>query len=76
MQDNASIHTARAVKSQFEEHRIPLSNWLLYSLNLNPIKQIQVHLKRKVLKLHLELETTTSNSEEAFIALAKAIEEA
>ena len=76
IQDNASIHTARAVKHQFYDIGISLFDQPLYSLDLNPIEQVQVHLKRKVVELHLELEFATRKSEVDLEALEKALIEA
>jgi len=40
MQDNAPIHTANAVKDWFKEMGIPIVDWPLYSLDLNPIENV------------------------------------
>ena len=40
MQDNASIHTAGAVKRWFAEMGIPVTDWPPYSPDLNPIENI------------------------------------
>jgi transposase len=76
MQDNASIHTAKAVKQWFKDMGIPLLDWPLYSLDLNPIEQVWIHLKRKVLELYPELEFATRKAEEDLVFLEKALIEA
>jgi transposase len=40
MQDNASIHIAHIIREWFQEHSIPLLDWLPYSPDLNPIEHI------------------------------------
>ncbi len=59
MQDNTPIHIAYKVKDWFREQGIPCTDWLLYSLDLNLIEHLWPHLKRKILEMHLELETIT-----------------
>ena len=56
MQDNALIHAAKSVTQQFKDRAIPILNGPPYSLDLNPIKHAQGHLKRKVLELHPKIE--------------------
>jgi transposase len=53
-----------------------LFDWPPYSLDLNPIEQVWVHLKRKVVELHPELEFATGKSEVDLEALEKALIEA
>jgi transposase len=47
-QDNASIHTAKAVEILFLEHMVSLLEWPLYSPDLNPIKHVRNLLKRRL----------------------------
>lgn len=44
IQDNASIHTAQIIRDWFQEHLIPLVDWLPYSPDLNPIEHVWWHL--------------------------------
>ena len=39
-QDNARIHTAKTVKSWFEEHGIWVIDWPAHSPDLNPIEHV------------------------------------
>ena len=75
MQDNASIHTAKKVKQWFEDAAIPIVDWPPYSPDLNPIEQAWVHLKKKVLEMHPELEEM-GTGENAIEALETALIEA
>ena len=75
MQDNASIHTAHAVRKWFEDMAIPLVVSPPYSPDMNPIEHIWWHLKNMVLKLHPELEGM-GKGEEAIRALERALIEA
>ncbi len=76
MQNNARIHTAKAVKDWFEEMGIPVTDWPPYPPDLNLIEHIWFHLKKKVLELHPELEFATGKSESDIEALEKALIEA
>ena len=73
MQDNAPIYNANLTKKWFEDMRITLTDWPLYSPDLNPIEHVQWHLKAKVLEMHPELknlelgEKTKKALEEALI---------
>jgi len=40
MQDNAPIHTAKAVTLWFREHGINVMEWPPYSLDMNPIEHL------------------------------------
>ena len=54
MQDNASIHTAHAVRAFLAEHGITTINWPPYLPNLNPIKHLLWVLKKLVFKHYLQ----------------------
>ena len=75
MQDNVPIHKARKVKKWFTEQGIPLLNWPLYSLDLNPIKHCWVHMKQWILNNYSKLQEL-GKSQEAYDRLAAAIQQA
>ena len=75
MQDNAPIHTARAVTQWFLDIAIPLVDWPPYSPDLNPIEHIWHHLKKTILRMHPELQDM-GKGEEAIEALENALKEA
>ena len=52
MQDNAKIHTARAIKEWMGEMGIELLEWPQYSPDLNPIVHLWRHLKEKCYELN------------------------
>ena len=76
MQDNASIHIAKKVKAWFSENAIPVADWPPFSLDLNPIEHIWVHLKRTVMKMHPKIEFIRGGKEVVARALGKALQEA
>jgi transposase len=76
MQDNASIHTSRAVRQWFRDMGIPLLDWPPYSPDLNLIEQVWFHLKKKVLELYPELEFATRKTEDDLLKLEQALIEA
>ena len=66
MQDNAAIHTAKKVKEWFVDYGIlQLINQPAYSLDLNPIKHIQQHLKTQCYEMFPEVAADKSESEHA-----------
>ena len=40
VQDNTPIHNAKKVQAWFAENAIPVTDWLPFSPNLNPIEHI------------------------------------
>jgi hypothetical protein len=59
IQDSASIHKARLVQNWFAEEGYILIVWLVYSSDLNPIKNLWAILKTEIWKQYLELEFCT-----------------
>jgi len=61
MQDNASIHTAHAVKAWFNNNSLYcLISWPPYSLDLNPMEHLWPRLKELIYKLDPELDSITN----------------
>jgi DDE superfamily endonuclease len=75
MQDNARIHTAKKVKSWFEDNAIPLLDWPPYSPDMNPIEHVWAKMKEWIVKHHPEL-SSMGKSEAAMAAMSRAIVEA
>jgi hypothetical protein len=76
MQDNAPIHTSKAVAKWFLDFSIPITDWPPFSPDLNPIENVWFQLKKTVLELHPELVGATGKSEEDIQALERALVEA
>ena len=53
--DNALIHISNLIKERLETHGIWTLDFPPHSPDLNPIKLLQLALKRIILKLYLEL---------------------
>ena len=73
--DNAPIYILNLVKGWLETHGVWTLDFPPYSPNLNPIKYPWLVLKRKILKLYLELEQM-GQSKEDLERLIKACKEA
>ena len=75
MQDNAPIHIANAIRQWFENHVIPVLEWLPYSPDLNPIEIVWAWLKEWITIKGSEL-SELGKSEKAYQRLYRAIREA
>lgn len=64
MQDNASIHTAQAVRQWFIDHGIRTTDWPPYSPDLNPIENLWHAMKCLALKMFPEIMNGGGKSEE------------
>jgi transposase len=75
MQDNASIHTARAIRNWFKEQSIEVLDWPPYSPDLNPIEHAWKRLKEWVWKHHSELLELKGRGKDVKEAMLKALQE-
>ena len=73
--DNAPIHTSNLVKQWLETHGVWTLDFPPYLPNLNPIEHLWLALKRKILKLYLELKQI-GQSQEDLERLIRACKEA
>ena len=62
--DNTPIHMSKLVKQWLETHGVWTLDFPPYSPDLNPIEYLWRALKRKILKLHLELEQMGQSQED------------
>ena len=76
MQDNAPIHKAKHVIEWFEDNGVMLTNWPLYSPDLNPIKHLRYKLKKLIYQVCLDIDLVTGSDNTVWEALWKALEEA
>jgi transposase len=74
MQDNANIHITWVVKEWFDNSRIPVIEWPLYSPDLNPIKIMWAWLKEWITTNYLEL-TSMGKTKAAYQRLYRAMRE-
>ena len=61
--DNTPSYTLKLVKEWLERNGVQTLNFPPYLPNLNPIKYLRLALKRKILKLYLELKQMGQNIE-------------
>lgn len=73
MQDNALIHTYRAVKAWFETTGYNVMNWPPYSPDLNPIELVWVFLKQNLHKYYPEFINMAGHPDTIKPKLAEAI---
>jgi hypothetical protein len=64
MQDNARIHTSRAAMAFLRSHGITPITWPLYSPDLNPIKHLWWHLKKRMHKFYPQYNNFSTAQEE------------
>ncbi len=76
VQDSAKIHSAKKIKTWFENNAIPVIEWPPYSPDLNLIENAWPKLKERIYKIDpsIQLQHLTGTSEEVRTVFAKAIE--
>jgi len=61
MQDNAPIHTARIVRTYFDNNGVHcLVGWPPYSADMNPIEHLWLRLKELIYKLAPDINLITN----------------
>jgi transposase len=74
MHDNACIHTSKVVREFLADHHINPIIWPPYSSDLNPIKHLWRHLKKRMHKSHPQY-SNYSTAEEEWDGFCNALKE-
>lgn len=75
MQDNASVHTARIVRTTLQNMGVNMMVWPAYSPDLNPIENLWALMKAEIHKLYPDLEFADDNND-TLVDLIEAAKEA
>ncbi len=73
MQDNAPIHKARKVMKWFEENGIVLTDWPLYSPDLNPVEHLWHELKKPIYQVRPDTDSVIGSDDTVREVLWKAL---
>ena len=75
MHDNTPCHKSTDVKEILEETNIPVMKWPPQSLNLNPIKNLWLHIKKEFRKRFFRAGYHASQGPECILVCAKLLQE-
>lgn len=72
-QDNAPVHKAGIIEKFFAKHKVLVDRHPPFSLDLNPIEHVWVHLKRLLHQLYPDIAYTKGKPEKVKVRLAEVL---